>query len=634
MGRNKAEQARRPAGLKTEIFAFGGKARNAMRNKLFLLCLLSGFRLVLAQNDTVFLKEANLSDSHLLRYNETQSKVVLSDSVLQRNGSSLTNLLLFNSSIYLKENGAGMVSSPSFRGTTASQTAVVWNGININSQFLGQTDFNTVNTLAFDNLIIKAGGGSIAYGSGAIGGSIHLNNELRFNNSLENNLLFNYGSFDNYGFNLRTNYSDEKISLNLNFGRNGSDNDYEIPNSERKNLNGQFYNNNLSIAAGYKFNPRNLIKFYGNLFDGKRHFSVISPNAIKTKYENYNTRSMLEWNSLLGNFVSNFKVVHLGEEYRYYPTLESTSYEFGDAQTWTAKYDLGWAHKKLFLNAIMDFNHTEATGSNITSDKRQIGSASLLLKHKLNSKFLYEASVRKEFTDAYKSPFLYSFGLKWDAATFYQLRINTSKNFRMPTFNDLYWPGSGNLGLKPEISHQAEVGNRFHLKNFRFGILGYYNSVKDLIQWIPAGTLWMPQNVGKVKIYGIESQLNYTKKFSHQQLEVNTSYAYTVSENDETGRQLIYVPFHKSTASIGYSWKRISAYYQFLYNGKVFTDSQNANELDGYTLSNFGLEMGFGKERAYKLGVQILNLWNEEYQNVQNRPMPGRNYNVYINLKF
>lgn len=34
------------------------------------------------------------------------------------------------------------------------------------------------------------------------------------------------------------------------------------------------------------------------------------------------------------------------------------------------------------------------------------------------------------------------------------------------------------------------------------------------------------------------------------------------------------------------------------------------------------------------LGVQLRNIWDEAYQNVMNRWMPGRNYNVYINLKF
>ena len=605
-----------------------------MRNTVFFWCLLLGFRLVTAQNDTIQLGEVNLSDQSLLRFSETQSKTFLSDSLIQRNNASLGSLLQFNSLLYIKENGAGMVASPSFRGTTASQTAVIWNGININSSFLGQTDFNAVNTLSADHIMIKPGGGSMAYGSGAIGGSIHLNNEIVFNKSWENRVALNYGSYNAYGFNFRSGYSDEKFSMDLNFARNGSDNDFEIQNSDAKNRNGQFYNQNISLTAAYKFDPKNILKIYSNLYDGRRNFSTISPNAISTKYEDYNTRTLIEWNSSLGKFTSNLKLVHLGEEFRFYPTLQSKNPELGDADTWIVKYDLGWELKNAYLNTLLEFNQTEAEGSKISSAKRQIGSASLLWKHQLFPKLMYQASLRKEFSEVYQAPLLFSFGTKWDATKFYQILFNASKNFRMPTFNDLYWPGSGNPNLLPETSWQAELGNKFQFKKVRFDITAYYNSIENLIQWVPMGSISVPQNVYNVRIYGMESQLNYTKNWTRNKIDFNAAYAYTVSENEETGNQLIYVPFHKTTASVGYSWKFFSAYYQFLYNGKVFTNAQNDTELNGYSLSNFGLEWVIRKNRDIKIGGQILNLWNTSYQNVENRPMPGRNFNLYLHLKF
>lgn len=605
-----------------------------MKKILFVLFSCFGVLSLFGQNDTILLDEVYLTDQYLLRYTDTQSKSILNDSVLQRNAASLTNLLNFNSLVYLKENGAGMVSSPSFRGTTASQTAVVWNGININSLFLGQTDFNTVNPYAYDNVVIKAGGGSSAYGSGAIGGSIHLNNELRFNQGFENQILANYGSFNRYGLNYKTSYSNEKLSLNFNLGRTASDNDYPFINKDGKNKNGEYSNNNLSVAAAYKFNSKNRLNFYSNFFDGKRYFSLISPNAMPSKYDDYNSRSMVEWNTRLGKFNSNLKAVYLNENYRYYPNINSVNYEHGDNDSWIAKYDLEYQHKNLLINAVADFTHSEGKGSNIDFAKRQIGSFGLQMKHQLSKQLLYEAGVRQEISDLYDSPFLYSFGIKWKPAEIYQISFNSSKNFRMPTFNDLFWPGSGNLDLEPENSLQFEVGNHLKFNDLNLTILAYHNSIENLIQWKPAGNISVPENVGEVKIYGVEALLNYNKQLGQHGVEFNTSYAYTQSENQKNKKQLIYVPFHRANASIGYSWKAISAYYQWMYNGKVFTDTNHTNELKAYDLSNLGLEYGLGKANNYKLGFQLLNLWNKDYQNVQNRPMPGRNYNIYINLKF
>lgn len=607
-----------------------------MKNKIILACLLLWTQQSFAQSDTVQLKEATLSDTYLLRFTETQSTLYLSDSVLEKNQHSLTSLLNYNSGIYFKENGSGMVSSASFRGTTAQQTAVIWNGININSQTSGQTDFNTINIRGFDNITVKAGGGSVAYGSSAIGGSVHLNNDLKFTKDFSNQLALNYGSFNSYGLNLNSKYSDEQMSINIGFSRNASDNDYEFIGTNQKNSNGQYYNNNVNVSAGYKFNPKNILKFYGNLFDGERHFSLPTTGATKTKYHDYNTRSLIEWNGFYGKLTSKLRLAHLGEEYRYYATLNTESVEFADINSWIAKYDLSFTvNPDLLLNAVLDFTQNEGNGSGIGENKRQIGSASLFMKHQLGSKFLYELNLRTELTDNYNSPLLYSLGLKYKVTGFYDITLNASKNFRIPTFNDLYWAGNSDLNLKPELSNQAEIGNHLHFKNFSFELTAYYNSVEDFLQWVPRpGGVWKPENTHDVQIYGLESLLNYKKSFQNHHFELNGIYAYTVSENKDTGKQLIYVPFHKATASLGYSWKRISAYYQFLFNGAVYTQSDNADELNSYSVSNLGIDYGLGKNNRYKIGFQVLNLWNEDYQSTLNRPMPGRNFNTYVNLTF
>jgi len=140
-------------------------------------CVLSQF-IFSQEQTTVQIQEVVISDNLLKDYSQTQKTQKLTDSIIKRNPSFLTSILNYNSLIYFKENGIGGASSPSFRGTTASQTAVIWNGININSQTSGQTDFNAINSLSFNNITIKAGGGSVLYGSSAIGGSIHLNNDL------------------------------------------------------------------------------------------------------------------------------------------------------------------------------------------------------------------------------------------------------------------------------------------------------------------------------------------------------------------------------------------------------------------------------------------------------------------------
>ncbi|HQV36540.1 MAG TPA: TonB-dependent receptor plug domain-containing protein, partial [Flavobacterium sp.] len=260
------------------------------------------------QNDSIIrLNEVIVSDSQLKNFSKSQTVTILNDSILNKNQGSLTSLLSTNSTIYFKENGAGMVSSASFRGTTAQQTAVIWNGININSQLNGQTDFNTINPTDFTNISIRPGGGSVIYGSGAIGGSIHLNSELKFNTATSHLFRLNYGSFETYGSNYQLEIGKEKWAVQASISANSSKNDYEYIGYDKKNENGEFTNQSYNFSVGHKINDTNFIKFYSFLFNGERHFSGTITVNSDDKYLDFNTRNMLEWILFKNKYTSKVK---------------------------------------------------------------------------------------------------------------------------------------------------------------------------------------------------------------------------------------------------------------------------------------------------------------------------------------
>lgn len=590
----------------------------------------------MAQNDTIALKEVIISDTQLRDFSGSQSVQKLNDSVIGRSPASLTSLLNYTTNIYFKENGLGMVSSPSFRGTTASQTAVLWNGININSQLNGQTDFNILNTRDFNTISVRAGGGSVAYGSSAIGGSIHLNNDLVFGNHFTNSLRTDYGSYNTIGVNYHVDAATEDFSANGSISRNSSDNDYDYPGTDMKNENGQYYNTSLNVGMAYRLNPKNIIRFYSYLFDGEKHFSGTLAAPSRSKYQDTNTRNLLEWSGYYGKFTSRLKGAYLYEKYKYFENARNDIYSFGNVKTYIARYDLTYdLSEAIKLNTILDYTHNNGEGSDIINKKRDIGSASLLMKHAVTSKFKYELGIRKELTDSYQSPVLFSLGASVDVNRFYSIKLNASRNFRIPTYNDLYWSGSGNPDLKPETSDQAEIGNVLKFRNLSFSVTGYYIKLRDMIRWKPVSSgIWMPENIDKVNTYGVESLLNWSQKVGGGHIDITGTYAYTVSRKDGESEQLIYVPLHKATAALAYSYKRASAYYRHLFTGEVFISSDNNQSLDPYNVGSIGAEYSFKVLSGLDVGVQVNNVWDEEYLAYEVRPMPGRNYNMYLNFKF
>ena len=592
---------------------------------------------ICAQQDSIIkLDEVLISDAQLKIFSNSQSVLQLPDSVISKNKSSLTSLLNYNSVIYFKENGLGMVSSPSFRGTTAQQTAVIWNGININSALNGQTDFNTISTKDFNLISIRAGGGSSIYGSSAIGGSIHLNNDLSFVKRFDNTLQTSYGSFNTVNVNYKTQFADDNFSTQISISRNSSDNDFDYLDTNLKNENGQYFNTSFNANVAYRLNSKNVLKLYSYLFDGERHFSGTLAAPSKSKYNDTNTRNLLEWVGSYDKFTSKLKTAFLLEKYKYFENAKTSNFTTAEVKTFITKYDLSYKfNSKLELSSIFDFTQNKGDGEDIGRNTRNIGSGVLLLKHAPFKKFLYELSVRKELTNSYKSPVLFSVGTTFSTFSFYKLKVNGSRNFRIPTFNDLYWQGSGNPNLKPESSYQVEVGNDFKFKNTTFSITGYYIKIQDLLRWSPtSGGNWTPNNVADVSTYGAEILFNSFKKFGKNQLDFNATYGYTVSKDEQKQKQLIYVPYHKFTTSLAYSFENFTAHYQYLYNGEVFTSSDNFYVLKDYLVSNVGVDYAFGRKKLLKLSFDILNVFNENYQSVAPRPMPGRNYAINLTFNF
>ena len=614
---------------------------NATFLHLFFLVCTSFF----AQNKpTNQLDEVLVSDTKLQKFSSSQTILALNDSILAHNQPLLTDLLQNNSVIYFKQYGRGMLSSVSFRGTTASQTAVLWNGININSQMNGQTDFNTISSQGYNSIAVKGGGGSVLYGSGAIGGTVHLNDYLVFDSKWAHILQLDYGSFNTQGIRFNTHYATKKLSTQLGFTRNYSDNDYKYPNTfdwkgnQRYNLNGRYSLNTLNASLGYKFNDFSILKFYSQYSITDRNLVVQSEAETKPKYINAFSRNLIDFSTASNQWNFNFKTAFITENYRYYADIEKEGYSFGETASVISKADISYHFKpSLVMHSLFDFTHTKGYGSGFGTHLRDIGSVALLLKHEVTKKWQNEFGIRQEITNNYQSPLLFSVGTAYTFTPFYSLKINGSRNFRIPTYNDLYWEPGGNRDLKPEQSYQAELANVFTFKRWHFSQTTYFATIQDLLQWIPGDKgIWSPRNTDKAQTYGIEYLVGYKQPIGKNIFTANATYAYTISRDLVTNKQLFYVPFHKTTASVGYNIGRFSAAYQLLYNGLVYTRSDNDPNftIPSYAVSNISADYDFKLLKSFKLGVQVLNLANKKYQGLENVIMPGRSFNMYIILKF
>lgn len=608
--------------------------KRAVTAILFLLSL-SGQ--VSAQEKPLWeLDEVVVSDTRLKRYAAGHKLTVLNDSTIQRNGTFLTSLLAFNSNIYFKENGFGMVSSPAFRGTNASHTAVIWNGININSPLNGQVDFNTIDPFNYSSVDIRSGGGSVQFGTGAIGGSVHLNNELRFEDHFDQQVMIGYGSFDTKKVNYGQNFGNGKWSHSFGINYTESDNDYKYLETDQRNRNGEFQNVSLNFNAGYVLSDKNVLRLYHQSFIGDRNLSGNLVSQGRSRYEDDHYRTQLEWVGLRGKSTSKLKLAHLYEGFKYFENKDSDTFSEGNVTTVLARYSYDVMLSDAFrLNSYLEYDHYRGDGSSLGNPQRNDLSVTALLKHNISEDLVYNLGLRKDFSSDFSSPLVFSLDGKYRVGEHYGLQWSASRNFRMPTFNDLYWKPGGNRDLVPESSYQIDLGQRVEFDGITFNLNGFYIATDDMIRWLPNSSgIWSPSNVDKVRIYGLEGELAMSYPIQRKQhLEFKANYAYTVSQDKVTREQLIYVPVHRGNVSIAYNLSHISLFYQHLYNGPV---SIIGGDIEGYQVANVGITFApkLHRKFQYRIGITLNNIFNTYYENVALRPMPNRNIQTQLILNF
>lgn len=590
---------------------------------------------VISQNDSInILEEIVLKGSFSSSLNSGYSVKIISDSILKSEFQSLGNLLQNQANLYFKQNGNGMVSSISLRGTGASQTGVYWNGIPINSSLNGQTDFNSLTGNSFEAVEIRRGGGSVLLGSGAIGGAINLQDKIIFRKKNEADIHFGLGSYNSFNGQFSGLLSSNKLFAKISLGGIKSDNDYPYFDTELKNENGEFQNNNINGVFGYRIDLKNSINFYVSYLDNDRNNSRTLTAESDSKLLNTDYRILFDWKYLGNRYTSSLKQAYLAEKFTYFFDTELTNFSSGKSNNFISKYDFSYyLNKKMFLNAGAEYQDQKGWGTNFTEEDQNILNIFGLFHHEPISKLIYNLSLRKGYSSDFEIPFIYALDAKYEITKRLTFKGAFSTNYRNPTFNDLYWVPGGNPDLKSEESKSMEFGLNYHHKIFQFNITSYYIKSKDLIQWQPvSGIIWQPQNIQDVSNLGIELSVSAKKQIYNHFFGLNIQYDYTIAEDGATEKQLIYVPFHKANAIFNYKFKKWNLNYYLQYTGEVYITTSNTQSLDSYLLSNININRSLLKNKL-NIAFKINNLFDEYYQSVAYRPMPNRNFTLNINLK-
>lgn len=230
--------------------------------------------------------------------------------------------------------------------------------------------------------------------------------------------------------------------------------------------------------------------------------------------------------------------------------------------------------------------------------------------------------------------------------------------FRMPTFNDLYYTDIGNIALKPEFTHQYNLGIQYgrQLQNWFIDQLQvqadtYYNKVTNKIVAVPKGSgqyRWMMMNLGEVEIRGVDVStttahqlpfdllLNIRLSYTYQKAQDFTKRSSEELQKITYGGQIPYIPWHSGSVIANLSYKSWHLNYSFIYVGERYHNSANikANYEQPWYTHDMSLIRNFKVQNIdMRLAAEVNNLLSQDYEVVLNYPMPKRNYKISLTVE-
>ncbi len=648
--------------------------------KAHLLTILFSFFLLNAVgqtvNDTIRIREVKVLAKR--KAEEAGLKITRPDSIslVYSITTDLSELISDYSPVFIKSYGRGSTATASFRGTSPSHTQVLWNGMNLNSPMRGIADLSLLPVFFADEVYLLHGSSSMIKVTGALGGSINLDNAPDWSSGLNIKAITEKSSFHTNSYFLKFMTGGERFNATTRFFYESSENDFTFYNPgilphRKDTLENAGYNKKgflqeiyfrrlaneiLTMRFWYQQNSRDLPQLMS--YEGSEREEYQDDRQI---------RGQFEWKKYTDRYNYHFFSGVNSSSLDYYRATPQFDFVNEDSESRETGFQ---NHFRVYRNlkednyaaVSVDANYYKVSAEDIVKNNgyrngRFETSLMLDVHLKLSDRFNAFVLIRSEHYDSRVVPFIPVTGIEWQVAQNLPvvLSVNAARNYHKPSLNDLYWLPGGNPGLLPEDGYTGDISlsgdiNTGNLK-LKNEISLFLSGIDNWIIWQPATSgayYWEAGNIKEVVSRGVEYQFSGECGFNNIRLRSGGNYSYTNTSNVNAagsadrsrGKQLIYIPKHKGNFYLSGTWRKFTLKYDLTYTGKRFTKSSNIESGFEQVLNPFWLsKLTLDKQvqwSSYTLNLKFVveNIFDNDYQSILWRPMPGRVYSLSVAFNY
>ena len=399
------------------------------------------------------------------------------------------------------------------RGGSATQSLVLIDGVRIDSVSLGQMQIGQIPLAEVDHVEVVNGDVSALYGSGAMGGVVQVFTKDGGNHPPRFDFSVGYGSYHTQTQQAGVSGAldkDGKTTFSLNVSRSKDDGfssiDPRLAPGANPGADG-YLNESVSAMLRHKFDDRweGGVRYFQS--NGKDSFDNAfgSPTDINYLYSQVRMASVFA-NGKLTDWWTTHLTAALGDDRAVDKTngVYNNRFDTDNRQfTWQNDFKLA-AQQKLQLGYERLDQSLES--DTFAAPDRHVNSVFAGYTARVGASQI-QANLRRDQYSDFGGANTYYLGYGFDFTDHWKATASYSSAFRAPSFDDLYFPGSGNPSIRPERSHSIEAALQY--ASDALGVLrltAFQTRYSDLINYVPTqgGLFYLAENVGRAKVQGLE----------------------------------------------------------------------------------------------------------------------------------
>lgn len=617
---------------------------------VYLLCLLLTAEVSLGQSrDSVYTMgeiTVTATRERISASRAPQRVSVLDAEAVEASGAQdLADLLEARSGFFIRRYGGGLATA-SLRGSGASQTALLIDGLRLSDPQLGQFDLSLLPAYLIRSVEIVHGPTSALYGADGLAGAINLRGIEPGADSI--NLLTEVGAYGQRRMSGTAALNGGQASGLIAAEYGYTDGDFPYLNEalfparvvRRRNADRE----KRSVFGALEFGAGGHHLKGALLYaDAQQGLPGVAGSAeVGERQWDEHVRLWLSDRIVAAsNSIELDGFVHSGALRYVNPQLELD--ETGRVLTSAiqAVFRREVAREGIVLGGVSG-GYAAADHPSLDADAREFhGAAFASASHLLRRLRLYPA-VRFDahipvtgYTRTALSPRL---GLNAEILPSIFAKLNVGSAFRMPTFNDRFWQPGGNPDLESERARTLELGLYADHPTLTAELTGYYQRTDNQIVWSPRSEgIWSPENLSETMATGFELSARWRPLFG---VEGGGFYAFTraVNRTDPASRsydrQLRYVPRHQIKTYVRGGAGPVYAALHGRYVGRRYVTSDETEWLDPTITvdAQVGLSRVLGPFDV-QVSLLIENVTDTRYALIQNYPMPPRHARLRLVLE-